>query len=72
MLPAVEFDDKAPFLADEIYDVTSDGMLPSELEALEASVSEGFPNSALQIRLIPAQRPREFSRGFSLHLTSYE
>jgi len=43
MLPAVGFDDQSPLLTDEVGYVGTDGLLSSELGAIELTVSKDGP-----------------------------
>jgi hypothetical protein len=50
VLPAIHFDNKAPFAANQINRVRPYGFLPDELIAVEASRPKPIPQSSLRVR----------------------
>jgi hypothetical protein len=51
MLPAVQSDDEAGFLANEVYGVPANRLLPTELLAAELAASEIAPEESLGVCL---------------------
>jgi hypothetical protein len=49
-MTSIHFDNEPLFETDEINDVRSDRLLPTEFEAIDLSVSESSPQSALSFR----------------------
>src|SRR5439155_58415 len=55
VLTTVDFDNETLFTADEVADVTSNGLLPDELVAVDPPVTNPIPEDCLCVRLIDAQ-----------------
>src|SRR4051794_3221354 len=55
VLTTVDFDNEALFTADEVADVTSNGLLPDELVAIDPPVTNPIPEDCLCVRLIDAE-----------------
>jgi len=57
MLSAIQLHDEATFMADKINYVLANGVLPSEIESSQPSMSQTVPYQFLSICLISSQIP---------------
>jgi hypothetical protein len=62
MLAAIEFDDQSSFQANEIDDVTPDGVLPLEFVSVQTAIANLLPEFSLGVRLFVTHVAREFAQ----------
>ena len=64
VLTTIDFDNETLFTANEVADVTSNGLLPDKLVAIDPPVTNPIPEDCLCVRLIDAEPSCESDKLF--------
>lgn len=70
MLPTIQFNNETLFRTAEVYDVWTDWMLASELEAVDLPRADKIPQASFGVRLVRSQDSSEGSVPLTLAFSS--